>query len=375
MSTNVSTRDLFATPNVTRVVRTIASPQDFVQRFLRLAPDNAVNVENRSGHDASWDIFNNTRELARARAPGSGPSTRKRQPAGHVFARIMRTHDKINMNDEEVFRTRNLGTNMVDVTGQAYVARQEKYLGQTFRNAREFMCSRMLRGSFMVKQDGDDWILCDSGGVFTVDYQVPAGNKAQLDILGEGSIIDASWATLSTDIPKQIMGINRAFGIKHGMPLRYALTNTKTFQAYVMNNTKMQAQAGTANTSWQEWRRSDYFNREGEQDTGFVVVHKAIPWLTWLLYDGVLDVDGTTTAIIPDDYVHFLPAPGEWVGGFNGSELVRENKLAAPQEVFGMHAWVEPTTQPSGQELIGVDNFLPVPYVPTAVTYAKVANY
>ena len=375
MAVNISTRELFSSPVVTRVVRTTVSPQDLLQRFFGLAPDsNGVNIEDKSGHDCSWDIFENTRQLANMRAPGSGPGTRKPQPAGHVFARIPRMHEKVPLLDEQIFRMRRLGQNPdnVDVAGQSYVVKQQEIIAQRFRNTREFMISRMLRGSFQVKQSGDDWVPCDTGGTFTVDYQVPAGNKNQLDITGGGAAIAASWATLSTDIPTHIMTVNKYFAQTHGLPLKYAITTTATFQAYVMNNTKMQAQAGTSNTSWQEWRMNAVPGVDGSQGFHFVV-HKAIPWLTWILYDAQLEVDGTVTNVIQENHVHFLPAPqGLWVGGFNGSEMVRENRMASSEERFGMQAWVEPTTQPSGFEMVAVDNFLPALFIPKCITDAVV---
>ncbi|HQW51058.1 MAG TPA: ATP-binding cassette domain-containing protein, partial [Tepidiformaceae bacterium] len=43
-----------------------------------------------------------------------------------------------------------------------------------------------------------------SGGETTIDYQVPAGNLDQLDMLGGGNLLDADWATSSTDIPAHL---------------------------------------------------------------------------------------------------------------------------------------------------------------------------
>lgn len=376
MAVNISTRELFASPTVTKMVRTIVSPQDLLQRFFGMAPDSS-QTKKVSGHDASWDTFENTRQLANMRGPGSGPGTRKIQPAGHVFARIPRMHEKVHLLDEHIFRMRQLGQNPnnVDTLGQQYVVEQQSIIAQRFRNTREFMVSRMLRGSFQVKQDGDDWIPCDTGGVFTVDYQVPAGNKDQLNITGAGAAIGATWATTSTDIPTHLATIKRYFAQTHGMPLKYAIINSKTFQSRIMANTVMQAQAGTANTSWEEWRVNNTPGQNGEQGMD-MVRHKAVPWLTWILYDAQLEVDGTVTDLIPDDKVVFSPEPNtRWVQGWEGSEPVRETRMAQSEERFGMQAWVEPTTQPAGFEMLGLDNFLPALYIPKAIAYATVAGF
>lgn len=377
MSTvNVSTRDLFSSPVVTKVIRTIANPQTYFQDFFNLGPDSSI-VEDISGHDASYDVFENTRQLANMRAYGTGPGTRKPQISGHVFARIPRMHEKVMLYDEMIFRNRRLGGSVGDVDkgGQQYVYNQQRIISQRFRNTREFMISRMLRGGFGVLNTGEDWIPVETGsGTMDVDYKIPAANLTTLNMLGEGAIISTLWSTLTADIPAQCASINRAFAQLHGRPLRHVFIDTPTFQTYVMNNTKVQAAAGTANKVWQSWERSTRPGAApGHSDAGFEVVLAAIPWLTWHLYDGVLEVNGTTTQTVPTGHAIFLPDPdASWVGGMQGSEMVREDKVSASVERFGMQAWTELSTQPSGFELLAVDNFLPIPYVPTCIANATV---
>jgi len=376
---NVSTRELLSAPVVTKVISTIATPQQRIQNFLGLNPGSAA-IEDVGGHDFSWDIFETTRELGNFRAPGSGPGTRKLNPVGHVQARIPRVHEKVMLTDEMIFRNRRLGgnPNEVDRTGQQYVYKQQEIIAQRFRNTREFLCRSVLKGGLGLKMTGEDWVPTEYGsGMFNIDFQVPAGNKSQLDMLGDGSIIDASWATASTDIPTHCIKISEAHQRLHGRPLEHAWIRSGTFNSRVLQNDKIKAAAGTSNIVWKSWERSTYVDPVfGNRDAGFDVVLHALPWLTWHLYDGVLTVDGTITPLITADHVHFLPSPdSSWIGGVNGSEMVRETVVQAADERFGMQAWTEPSTQPSGFELLAVDNFLPTLYVPKCITDATVAGF
>lgn len=376
---NVSTRDLLSAPVVTKVISTIATPQQRIQNFLGLNPGSA-SIEDVGGHSFSWDIYEHSRQLANFRAPSSGPGTRKPTPIGHVQARIPRLHEKVVLNDEMLFRNRRLGgnPNEIDRSGQQYVYKEQRQIAQRFRNSREFLCRSILKGGCGVLLSGEDWVPVNTGaGTFDIDFQVPAGNKNQLDMLGDGAIIDATWATASTDIVTHCIKINEAHQRLHGRPLEHAWIRSGTFNSRVLQNDKIKAAAGTANIVWKSWERSTYVDPVyGVKDAGFDVVLHALPWLVWHLYDGVLDVNGTITPLITADHVHFLPSPDpSWIGGANGSEMVRENVTAAADERYGLQAWTEPCTQPSGFELLSVDNFLPTLYVPSCVTDATIVGF
>lgn len=374
---NVSRTELFSAPVITKAIKQIATPYERLQRFFGLQMDSP-NIEDRRGREFGYDIENPPRELANARSPASGPGTRAPVAASHVTARCPRLHDKIMLIDDLISGQRVLGAgpDQVDRSGQAYVLRQQRYLGQMFKNAREFMVSRIFRGGFGVTVSGQDWVLTEigaGGNYFDVDYRVPASNKTQLNMLGAGNLIDTLWSTLSADIPKQLANIRAASQQQDGRPIAHAWCQSYLFHQYVMNNTVIQAQGGTANQAFLSWEKSTYTGPDGTQDTGFDIVLRAIPWLTWHTYDAVLSVNGTLTPAIATGHVAFCPTPyPDWVGGFNGSEMVRENVTQTPVERTGFWAWAEPRTQPAGEEIIAVDNFMPALYVPTCIKDATV---
>lgn len=203
---------------------------------------------------------------------------------------------------------------------------------------------------------------------------MPAGNKSQLDMLGGGDIIDVSWATVATaDLVKQMHGINAAFEQLHGYSLRHVWCNSTVIQN-VLNNSKLQSAAGTANTVFDLIQtQTNPQSPEGIDDTGFVMRFRALPWLTWHVTDAGLEVDGTFTKHFPDDYAAFTASPDIDIAEmYQGSELVRTSYTSSAREIFGVGGWATPTLNPSGFELFGLDNALPVLYVPSAIAYAQV---
>lgn len=374
----VSLHQLLASVTVTKAISQIQTPKTRLQDFFGMGMNGSA-VSKVGGHHAGYDIFNRTRSIAQGRPPGTGPGTIAPQILGHVPIVIYRAHEKMFLLEERIFRTRPLGKNWgeVDVTGQGYVAKQEEYLSQRFKNNREFMVSRMLRGSFQLAQSGDSWNPVDSGGHFTIDYQIPAGNKSQLNMLDPngtsiygGDIIGTSWANAAADVITDCMQINAAFEIQHGRALQHVWCNS-VVMGYLLVNTGLKNAGGTANVVFEQFTRSGASGPDGLKDPGFTVVFRALPWLTFHVYDAGLDVNGTFTKFFDDTHVAFLPDPSsDWAEMYEGSEIVAENTQDPGTERYGFAAWTERKTQPVGWELIAVDNCVPVCYIPKCIAYA-----
>ncbi|HUT88690.1 MAG TPA: major capsid protein [Thermoguttaceae bacterium] len=383
--------EIMSSAVVTRAISQLRGPNMRFQRFFGCLPGGA-NVEQVPGHSFVYDIFDKTRTLAKGRAPGAGPATSTPQIIGQVSAQIYRSHEKVMLQDERVFRRRPIGGQWgeVDVAGQRYVTAQEGFIAQRFSNSREFMLSRMFRGGFGLLRSGDDWILVEKGGgTFDIDYQIPAGNLTELlmvDLNGDTivpaafnanfKVFDTATATMkwsdtaNAPIIGQLLQINRCFQIQHGWPLRHIWLNSSTYQ-WVLNNTGLKNAAGSANIVFNEMIMSTA--DDGKPDGGFDVVFKPLPQFIFHVYDGVLEVNGSTSATIPDNKAIFCTEPDmSWVSMVEGSELVRENLMADPHEESGIYAWTERKTQPGGSELIAVDNVIPALYVPRCVAYANV---
>jgi len=370
---SVTLEQLLLAPVVTRAISRIKVPNERLQQWTGMFM-GGPNVARPGGHHTGWDIFDHTRNLAQGRAPGTGPATVARHPIGHVSSTIYRSHEKITLLQERIFRLRPLGTQWgtVDANGQQYVTRQQFILAQRFKNMREFMVSRMFRGGFQLKQSGDNWIPVDSGGQLQVDFKVPASNKGQLDMLGTGPIIDKPWSDPSADVIGHCLKVRAAFEEQHGYPLEHVWITSVTLKM-LMENTGLINAAGMANTVWAAWGPSPYTNPEGIPDTGHEVVFRGLPWLRFHVYDAGLNVDGVFTKIIPDNAAIFLPNPSpDLYEMHEGSEVVVENFNDPGSERYGFAAWSQRTVQPAGWELLAVDNCIPALYIPKSIAFATV---
>ncbi len=373
---NASFNQIMSAPQITRVISTIQTPQSRLQNFFGMNPggwaENPVG-----GHFAGWDIFDKTRKMAQGRAPGTGPGTSAPQIVGHVSTTLYRSHEKMHLSEDRIFRIRPLGQNWgtIDLAGQKYITKQEEYMAQKFKNSREYLVYSMMRGKLGLKQDGDNWLPCAPGaGSFDVDFQVPDGNKTQLEMIsGSGNIIGTSWATTATaDIVGDMLQVNAANEQLHGRIVTHIWTDSVVLN-YMLNNTGLKGLGGTANTVFNQFSRTNFTGPDGQPDTGYEVVFKGMPWLTVHSYDAGLEVDGTYTKFFNGTQAYFCPDPDmSWCEFMVGSERVVENPMTAAQERFGLYAWIERTTQPAGWELITVDNGLPALYIPKAAQFPTV---
>lgn len=373
MAGEITLNELLSTTIVTKAISEIRMPNNRFQRFFGMQPGGFATSQV-GGRHFGWDIFNHTRTIAKARAPGSGPATTAAQVVGHVAAQAYRAHEKVHLDQERIFRTRPIGGQwgQVDSRGQGYVTKQERFIAQRFNNSREFMISRMLRGGFGVLQDGDDFLPVELGaGLFDVDYQLPDAHKSQLALLGS-DLLTATWENAASSHLTQILSIDAAFQQIHGMPVKHIWLNNATL-SYLLNSNEMASVAGSAMTIFTQFDREGVVGPDGKPMGDRIIRFRALPFIDVHVYDAVLDVNGTETKIIPDDIAVFMAEPDtSWTEWLEGSEVVAENVMDVGSERFGFAAWTERKTQPAGWELIALDNGLPALYIPKALAYGTV---
>lgn len=382
----VTYSELMQSPVITGMVNRIATPLSLFQKFFnRLTGDNGAATQSVPGRDAGWDIVDSTRTFAGARAPDTGSRRVQKRVIGHQSAQLMHSQESIMVYDNRVFRSRGVGNQIgstVDVRGQQYIASQAEFMLDRFRNQREWMYSRMLRGGFNILADGDNYTLQEydaspTDGSIPINYQIPSTNTGKLDLETGGNLI-TDWTNAATDIIGQVLEVNKAFTRIHGRPLRHIWINSTTFKS-MLNNTGLQAIAGSAYRVFESMNPRGEVNREGIQDAGFDVEFRALPLVTFHVYDGVLSADGQTegtsttdmTLLIPDNRAIFTPEPnGDWEGLIDGSELILPNVNMDSYEAQGFAAWATRHIDPPAYEMKFVDNYLPVLYNPKCVAYA-----
>ena len=316
------------------------------------------------GRTFNYDTFNRTRKIARGRAAGAVSSRIAPQVVGSVQGTFPRVAETIQLLDEKIFNVRPIGgpSGILDRAGEQYITRQEQYLATRFANVIEFQSAAVLRGKYSYVQSGDDLFHDFTGGT-VIDFQSPPGNQDQLDMLGDGDIIDASWSTAATDIPDQLMKINEAMLQLTGLPLEHILTGPSVW-GYLISNTKIAAVGGTANVTFER------FDIQGNGN--FQAKLRALPWLTIHIVSHGLDV-GTSedyTSLIEADHAIFTPSPDpSWITYGEGSEMVTEGPNGVRAERMGIYPYAYPSHDPSGFNMTGIGNGIPHLYVPAAVAY------
>lgn len=367
-------QQLMQTPVLIEAFSQIRTPQSRFQKWFGFELMGGKRKRQIPGRYFSYDIYNKTRNIANFRAPGTPPSTRAANPINTLNGVFPRIAEEIRMPLEKIWNIRQIGGPRWDVDkgGLTYIQKQQETLKQIFENTREFMVSRMLRGNFQLLASGDDWLPVDSGGQMTIDFQIPAGNKSQLNMLGAGSIIDVSWDNPAADIFGHLTQVNAAFEQLHGYSLKHIWCTARMWN-YVVNNTGIKALGGTSQTTFASYEYVPETGDDGLQQNAQVAVLRCIPWLQWHIYDGGLNVGATPTftKLIPDDKVIMLPEPDQsWVEMLEGSEPVIERDGANPIYPYGFHPWMNQVAKPATVELDGIDNAIPALLIPTCVAYA-----
>jgi hypothetical protein len=390
MSTaSMTLEQILSAPFVLRLVNQIKTPVSLFQNFYNMKLGGSAH-QQFSGRNVSWDIFNATRRLAKGRAPGSGPATSGQQPMKVATAQAYRMHEKIMLHQDRIFRYRPLGgaVGTVDSGGQKYIASQVKNATQRFRNAREFMVSRMFRGGFSVTVSGQDMLLGElsaSGYTFNVESLIPSTNLNQLELGSGANIITEPWDDPNADIITQILNIRAAYERLHGWPAEHFWIDSVTAGDLMYNNNLSQV-GGSAYRIWDSLSRREITSEEGIPDNGFDIVFRAMPLVTFHVYDGVLasDVDtpgydettaANTAKLVPSNNCIITPAPGDWCGMLDGSEMVAENLWDQGTERFGFHNWSTRVIDPAGWEMKFLDNTLPALFQPNVVSYATIKGF
>lgn len=363
-----SVGEILTSKRIIRVVSRVKKAINPIATFLgmQIGGPNRIQV---GGRKTSYDIFNNTRRIAKGRAPGVANARSKPQVVGNVDVVFPRAAETIELSDERILNLRSIGGPVeggLSSSAESYITRQEVFLGQKFNNIIEFQAAAMLRGQYVFVIQGDDLFHAFSGTGVTIDYKIPAGNKTGLDMLGGGNLITGPWSTASTDIPAQLYAINAAMIQLTGDGLRHIICNSTVWNN-VLNNTVVQGQGGSANLVFERINI--------DENNNFEAVLRAIPWLRWHIFDHGLDTGTTPTyeKLIPDGFASFLPEPtSEWVEYAEGSEYVTEGPNGVREVRMGFYPYAYPTHDPSGWDLAAIHNGLPMLYSPSAIAFGNV---
>jgi hypothetical protein len=387
----VTYHELTKTPHVLGVFNRLKASGLALSNYYGLGP-NSPATEISPKRSLVYDLFDNTRTMARGRGPYVGPGKTAPKRMGQATAHAMRLYEAIPLLYERIYQGRPLGAQIgeVDATGQAYIGRQQKFMAQRFMNSIEFMVSRMFRGGFSILVDGDDWLLRELGaGTIDVEYPIPANHKTTCAVGGANGTTaifgnsTSSWDNIAAPVIQQLLNLNRASERETGYVQKHIWINSTTY-GHLLNNTQLSDVRGIANRIFDTQSGVQIPTTDAAREQGYTVVFGAIPQFQFHVYDAVshvsVNVDSATgselSMYIPDNIAIITPepAPGEWYGSVSCSEPIRENDQSEIIYPNGLHSWSYPTNDPPGVEMRTLHNFAPLLYNPKATFYATVIS-
>lgn len=399
----VALRELLSPQVILKAVSRIRKGQHRLGRWIGFQPDR-VNPDNvslagpltRQGdtRHASFRLDDVTRTVLKAKAPGTGPATSAVNPRGEVRVTCARFHEKVPLLGEFLGNlTPTIGPNsQIDQGGQDYIAREQKHLAEKGNNTIELLTIGMLQDNLYFQLDGDNFlpvIGAPSGSDlgFQVPFQVPVGNKSQLNMLGTGNIIQVGWQNPSAPIIGNCLSIQAAQSQLTGHQIQHAWMNSLEWYNVLLNS-EVRETAGTSNTPFANYDRVKEKGSDGLVQSEFGAVLRGLPWLNWHIADDVIvtgtdidptwasSTDGTFVKSCPDNNTYFLPEPtADWTELWLGAEHISENTGQPLQLKRGYTFWKEFSTQPSCVELIVLLNVLPLLYVPKVVISATTSGF
>lgn len=404
MASFISLHDLLTPQVILKAVSRIRKFQGRLGRWIGFQPNkfnpDKVSLEGpntRYGDTrfATFRIDDVTRVVAKARAPGTGPASVPVNPVGDVRVSCARFHEKVRLLGEFLGNLSPIiGPNtQIDTAGQSYIARQTVHLAEKYNNTIELLTMGMFQDNLYFQLSGDNLLpvigapTAPALGI-QIPFQIPAGNKNQLNLLGTGNIIQSGWQITGAPLVKNCLQVQAAMTQLSGYQPRHYWLNSLLWYN-VLLNAEVRNTAGSSNTPFAMYDRVKEKAMDGMEQPEFAAELRGIPWLQWHVADDVLvtgsDVDPTWASapaaatfikVCPDNTVMITPEPSsDWAEMYQGAEYISENAGQPMTLKRGYTFWKEWVTQPSCIELIALMNLIPLLYVPKSIAFATVSGF
>lgn len=325
----------------------------------RVTGDKAINL-----------AYKGTRKVARVTPYGAPPRQLDQQPREAQPIRLLHSIEKLPFRQELFLQLREAESYAVQRMAADEIRWQSEQAGTKFENLEKTAVHCLLANAGKLWFDTDGNLLpTASGADLTIDMGVSSDNTNQITPFGGTAIIDASWATATTQIVTHVIKMKRYVAQKTGYELKYALYGAN-IPGYLAGNTQFQEFA-KFNGTWNE-----NFIRSG-------MILNGTLGLTWIpVYNAFFeDSGGTVQQIFGDDTIVFCPEVGDgraWTIHEGSYPVLRnlalaqtvEQLLANVEPAYGRFGYAMPDFQLLNQ-ITGVygDTFLPRIKVPDSFLF------
>ncbi|HUQ72856.1 MAG TPA: hypothetical protein VM165_25230 [Planctomycetaceae bacterium] len=384
-----SYQDILRPQVLTEVVRQVVASADPILNFMGFQPGGSNEKHYGHGREGDYHIFDDSRRVAKARAPGTPAGRSSKQAMKAVHFTYPRMHDSISLLGEY---THNLGMisdpRTRDVAGKDMITRQTSVLMRRAANFRIAMTVGMLRDSLYIQQEGDDWFInyTSTNALFQKNFRVPSGNKTTLTMtdragtaVHSGAIIDVPWSSPGADIVLHFAKINAARAAQGVGPVKHVHCNSIVAR-YLMNNDGLAVIAGISNPPFTKYERDMGTRPDGTPLHEYTLQFLALPGVTFHVTDEGLELwDAATDAHVwtkhfSDTMAVMMGEPtAEKYTMYTGSEPIAEYDGGPETVRVGLSSWSKKTSNPTSTEIYVLDNCLSVPHDPYDLIVATVA--
>lgn len=390
MPTGLSYQQLMRVPFILGTIRRIHAPGATISNYYGLGITPRVGVQTITGRSGQYDIFDGTRSLAPFTAPGAPAVDINRKPIGTQPITVPRMYNKIGIEDEQIFGTRNLGqpySQPVPSRGEQYFTNQIRYLKTRMMNNHEFMAANMFRGgwrlrpyapgsSLMVLADLSD---TTAGGI-TNNTLVPSDNRGNV-----GGIFDVPWDDPQANLIDQLMELQVVAARRNGRRITEIWLNGLTGK-YLFTNSVLQAVGGSVYQIFDTLNPSREIAPDQKfPDTGVTVKFRGLPDYNFHIYNQGYVTPGTSESFeaqtsaanwnyfIPTGKAIMTPPPGDWCNMVEGSEPMQWNlNQGGSQIISGFGMGTERAIDPPRTDVKMLYNGAPVITEPAAVYFVDV---
>jgi hypothetical protein len=322
------------------------------------------------GDTAEYTRIDGTRQTAHIAAYGSPSQQRELKNIAKVPVKLIHTIESVLHKPNVLTNLLNFAEPTKQQLGVAEVTYQTRQFRQLFDNLRVASLTSMLfTGS--INFDGNGSLLAGPGGAkISVNYGLPAGNQGQLNVLGAGNILDATWDNAVAGIATQLTNLKKAARRLTGYPLAHAFYGQNVLD-YLLGNNKV--------------KEMMKFNPAANARTLAGDVPSNLFGLSWHpAYEAFYEDDtGTPQDLVGGDQVLFTPEPSmDWLDWLEGTYPVPSNVGAITPDAIGaagnvsvasgMFSYGQVLSDPVTVKHVAGDTFLPVLKVPKAIFVATV---
>ncbi len=334
-----------------------------------LPPEFATPSRQVMGNAVTYYKVAGNRQTARLAQYGSPSQRRTLTGVTEATAIMLHTAEHIVHKPDTLEMLRDFDNPMRQKMGEQLVAQQTAQFARLYSNLRLATVYQALASGNLWFDNNGNLLPSATGAAVTVNYGVPTGNTAQLNVFGTGNLLTAGWETASTNIATQIKKVKQAAVQLSGYPLKHAFYGVNVL-GYLSSNTTLQTLIrGNPGFSQQFLQQ--------EIPDGFL-------GLDWHPVENAFyaDQNGNIQTFFGPDTVVFTPEPDpEWWEFVEGSYPVPTDIMVKPDmesalqtfsNAFGKFSYGVITVDPPGVKQVAGDNFLPLLKVARAIFQANV---